>query len=208
MSIPFSAGALYSTVGDLYLWDQALYGEKILKKSSLDAMFTAVRNDYGYGFGVNKLFDRRLAAHGGGIEGFSTSIHRFPDDRVTVIVLSNYEAARSGRIARDLAAVAFGEKYELPVERVAVKVDPVIYDAYVGEYELEPGFVFTLTREGDRLMMQATGQGKAELFPASETNFFPKVVRADITFVKDAAGRVTHLVLNQNGRQMNAKKIK
>jgi CubicO group peptidase (beta-lactamase class C family) len=208
MSIPFSAGGLYSTVGDLYLWDQALYGEKILKKQSLDAMFTAVRHDYGYGYGVAKLFNHRVLSHGGGIEGFSTSIHRFPDDRVTVIVLSNYEAANSGRIARDLAAVAFGEKYELPVERVVVKVDPKIYDAYVGEYELGPGFVLTVTREGDRLMMQATGQGKAEAFPASETNFFFKVVRADITFVKDAAGLVTHLVLNQNGRQVNAKKIK
>jgi CubicO group peptidase (beta-lactamase class C family) len=208
MSIPFAAGGLYSTVGDLFLWDQALYTEQLLKKSSLDAMFTAVQNDYGYGFNVNKLFNRRHAAHGGSIEGFTTSINRFPDDRVTVIVLGNYEAARSGRIARDLAAIAFGEKYELPVERVVVKVDPKIYDAYVGEYELEPNFVLTVTREGDRLLMQATGQGKAELFPTSETNFFPKVVRADITFVKDAAGRVTHLVLNQNGRQMNAKKIK
>ncbi len=208
MSIPFAAGGLYSTVGDLYLWDQALYGEKILKKSSLDAMFTAVRNDYGYGYRVNKLFNRRHATHGGGIEGFRTSIDRFPDDRLTVIVLSNYEAVAPGRIARDLAAVAFGEKYELPVERVAVKVDPKIYDAYVGEYELEPGFVFTITREGDRLMMQATGQGKVEAFPASETNFFFKVVRADITFFKDAAGGVTRLVLNQGGRQMNAKKIK
>jgi CubicO group peptidase (beta-lactamase class C family) len=208
MSIPFSAGALYSTVGDLFLWDQALYTEKLLKKTSLDAMFTAVRNNYGYGFNVNKLFNRRIVAHGGGIEGFVTSIQRFPDDRVTVIVLSNLEAAPSGRIARDLAAVAFGEKYELPVERIVVKVDPKIYDAYVGEYELEPGFVFNVTRDGDRLMMQATGQGKAELFPASETNFFPKVVRADITFVKDGAGSVTHLVLKQSGRQMNAKKIK
>lgn len=208
MSVPFSAGGLYSTVGDLYLWDQALYGEKILKKSSLDAMFTAVRNDYGYGYRVNKLFNRRHATHGGGIEGFRTSIDRFPDDRVTVIVLSNYEGANSGRIARDLAAIAFSEKYEVPVERVVVKVDPRIYDAYVGEYEMGPGFVFTLTREGDHLMMQATGQGKAEAFPASETNFFFKAVRADITFVKDATGRVTHLVLNQSGRQMNAKKIK
>jgi CubicO group peptidase (beta-lactamase class C family) len=208
MSIPFSAGGLYSTVGDLYLWDQALYGEKILKKSSLDAMFTAVRSGYGYGYGVSKLFNRRLATHGGGIEGFSTTIHRFPDDHVTVIVLSNYEDARSGRIARDLAAVAFGEKYELPVEHIVVKVDPKIYDTYVGEYELQPGFVFTVTREGDHLMMQATGQGKAELFPTSETSFFPTVVRADITFVKDATGRVTHLVLNQGGQQMNAKKIK
>jgi hypothetical protein len=127
---------------------------------------------------------------------------------VTVIVLSNYEAARSRQIARDLAAIAFGEKYEVPVERVVVKVDPKIYDAYVGEYEMEPGFVLTITREGDRLMMQATGQGKAEAFPTSETNFFFKVVRADITFVKDAAGIVTHLVLNQGGRRMPAKKIK
>jgi CubicO group peptidase (beta-lactamase class C family) len=208
MSIPFAAGGLYSTVGDLYLWDQALNGEKLLKKSSLDAMFTAVRNDYGYGYGVNKLFNRAHATHGGSIEGFSTSIHRFPDDRVTVIVLSNYEAARSGPIARDLAAIAFGEKYEMPVERVVVKVDPKIYDAYVGEYEMEPGFVLNITREGDRLMLQATGQGKAEAFPTSETNFFFRVVRADITFVKDAGGSVTHLVLNQGGRRMNAKKIK
>jgi CubicO group peptidase (beta-lactamase class C family) len=208
MSIPFSAGGLYSTVGDLYLWDQALYTEKLLKKQSLDAMFTAVRHDYGYGYGVAKLFNHRVLSHGGGIEGFVTSIQRFPDDRLTVIVLSNLEGAPSGRIARDLAAIAFGEKYELPVERVIVKVDPKIYDAYVGEYELEPGFVFTVTREGDHLMMQATGQGKTELFPTSETNFFPKVVRADITFVKDAGGHVTHLVLNQNGQQHNAKKIK
>ena len=208
MSIPFAAGGLYSTVGDLYLWDQALYTEKLLKKSSLDAMFTAVRNDYGYGYGVNKLFNRLRATHGGGIEGFSTNIQRFPDDRVTIIVLSNYEAARSGPIARDLAAITFGEKYELPVERTVVKVDPKIYDAYAGDYEMEPGFVLTITREGDRLMMQATGQGKAEAFPSSEVNFFFKVVRADITFVKDAAGRVTHLVLNQNGRQSSAKKVR
>lgn len=130
MSIPFSAGGLYSTVGDLYLWDQALYGEKLLKKQSLDAMFTAVR--HGYGYGVAKLFNRRVLSHGGGIEGFSTSIQRFPDDRMTVIVLSNYEDANSGRIARDLAAIAFGEKYELPVEHTVVKVDPKIYDAYEG----------------------------------------------------------------------------
>ena len=172
MTIPFAAGGLYSTVGDLFLWDQALYGEKLLKKSSLDAMFTAVRDDYGYGYRVNKLFNRRHATHGGGIEGFSTSINRFPDDRVTVIVLSNSEAGRSGRVAQDLAAIALGEKYELPVERVAVKVDPKIYDAYVGVYQMAPDFAFNVTREGDRLMMQATGQGKAEAFPASETNFF------------------------------------
>ncbi|HEV2764060.1 MAG TPA: serine hydrolase [Pyrinomonadaceae bacterium] len=208
MSIPFAAGGLYSTVGDLYLWDQALYGEKLLKRASLDAMSTAVRNNYGYGVYVNKLHNRQVVEHGGGIEGFANRIQRFPDERATVIVLSNVEGGPSGRITRDLAAIVFGEKYEVPVERTVVKVDPKIYDAYAGEYELAPGFVLTVTREGDSLMMQPTGQRKAELFPASETNFFPKVIRADITFVKDAAGRVTHLVFNQGGRQQTAKKVK
>jgi CubicO group peptidase (beta-lactamase class C family) len=208
MSIPFSAGALYSTVGDLHLWDQALYGERLLKKSSLDAMFTAVREGYGYGFRVGKLHNRRVIEHGGGIEGFRTSLHRFPDDRVTVIVLSNYEAATASRVAQDLAAAAFGEKYTVPVERTVAKVDPKIYDAYVGEYELAPGMTLTVTREGDRLMAQPARGRPAELFPASETNFFLKVVRADVTFVRDGSGKVTHLVFNQNGRQQQAKKVK
>jgi CubicO group peptidase (beta-lactamase class C family) len=208
MTIPFAAGGLYSTVGDLYLWDQALHGGKLLKKPSLDAMLTPVRNKYGYGLGIDKIFGRPMAGHSGGIEGFATSIIRFTDDRATFIVLSNNEAARPQRVAGDLAAIVFGEKYEVPVERKVVKVDPKIYDSYVGEYELAPGFVFTVTREGDRLMVQATGQGKTELFPASETNFFPKVVRADFTFVKDAEGRVTQLILNQGGRQQPAKKVR
>lgn len=208
MTIPFAAGGLYSTVGDLFIWDQALHGGRLLKKPSLDAMLTPVRNNYGYGFGVDKIFNRPMAGHNGGIEGFATSIIHFTDDRATFIVLSNNEAARATRVAADLAAIVFGEKYEVPVERKVAKVDPKIYDAYVGEYELAPTFHFFVTREGDHLMVQATGQGKTEIFPASETNFFAKVVKADFTFVKNEQGQVTHLILNQNGRQQTAKKIK
>jgi hypothetical protein len=91
---------------------------------------------------------------------------------------------------------------------VAAAVDPAVYDAYVGEYELAPGFVLTVTREGDKLMTQATGQGKVEVFPSSPTEFFLKVVDAQLSFVKDAAGKVTGLVLHQGGRDMPAKKIK
>ncbi|MFL6227901.1 MAG: serine hydrolase [Pyrinomonadaceae bacterium] len=208
MSIPFAAGGLYSTVGDLYLWDQALYTEKLLKKASLDAAYTPVQHDYGYGWGVAKVLNRKAYSHGGGIEGFRTYIARFPEEHATVIVLSNFEGARPIVVARDLAAILFGEKYDVPVERVVAKVDPKIYDAYVGEYEIVPTFHFVVTREGDHLMIQATGQGKTEIFPASETNFFPKVVKADFTFVKNEQGQVTHLVLSQNGRQQTAKKIK
>ncbi len=208
MSIPSAAGALYSTVGDLYLWDQALYTDKLLKPASLAAIYTPVKNEYGYGWGIAKMHDRTVYAHSGGINGFATNILRFPTERATVIVLSNYEPAPTGNIARDLAAIMFGGKYELPAERVVAKVDPAIYDAYVGEYELAPDFHIVITRAGDRLLVQATGQPQVELFPAAETKFFLKAIRADITFVKDEQGQVTHLILDQGGRRQPAKKIK
>ena len=93
-----------------------------------------------------------------------------------------------------------------PQERQAIKLDPALYDAYVGEYELAPNFSITVTREGDQIFGQPTGQGKAELFPQSETEFFLKVVDAQVTFEKGPDGKATGLVLHQNGRNIPAKR--
>jgi D-alanyl-D-alanine carboxypeptidase len=97
---------------------------------------------------------------------------------------------------------------DAPAERAVAKVDPALYDAYAGEYELAPGFILTVTREGDRLMTQATGQAKVEVFPSSETEFFLKVVDAQITFVRGPDGTVGQLVLHQGGRDTPAKRRK
>lgn len=88
---------------------------------------------------------------------------------------------------------------EVPKEKVAIKVDPKVLDAYVGQYEMEGGDVFTIRRDGDKLRAQLTGQPNFEVFAESETNFFYKVVDAQLTFVKGAQGKVTELVLHQNG---------
>lgn len=208
MSIPHGAGALYSTVEDLYLWDRALYTEKLVSKSSLDKLFTPYKSNYGYGWGISRLFKRKRISHGGGINGFRTDISRYPDDDVCIIVLSNFEYSSTGKISQDLAAIVFGEKYELPKERKVVKIDPKIYDAYVGQYELEPDFIISITKENDRLFAQATGQPKAEIYPESETKFFLKVVDVQITFVKNEKGEITQLILHQAGEDQPAKKIK
>jgi tetratricopeptide (TPR) repeat protein len=93
-------------------------------------------------------------------------------------------------------------------EQKDVKVDPKILDSYAGEYQLGPTFTITITSEDGKLMAQATGQDKFELFATSDTDFYLKVVPASITFVKDAEGKVTELVLTQNGRKGTAKKIR
>jgi hypothetical protein len=73
---------------------------------------------------------------------------------------------------------------------------------------LGPTFTITITHEDGKLMAQATGQEKFELFATSETDFYLKVVPASVSFVKDAEGKVTELVLTQNGRKGMAKKIR
>ena len=95
-----------------------------------------------------------------------------------------------------------------PAERQAIQVDPGLYDAYVGVYELAPGFQLTLTREGDRLMGQPTGLPKAELFPESETKFFLKVEDTQIELQRGPDGKATGLTLIQRGRQTPGKRVK
>ena len=110
MSLPHAAGSLYSTVRDLYLWDRALYTEKILTKQSYAAMTTVVRLDYGYGLALAPAFERRQVAHGGGINGFVSWIGRFPDDDAVVIVLSNFDGANLGGLTKQLGAILFERK--------------------------------------------------------------------------------------------------
>jgi CubicO group peptidase (beta-lactamase class C family) len=211
MGQPYAAGSLYSTVEDLLVWEQSLYTDRLLPDDARIAMFTAFKDNYAYGWAAPPVspqtFGRRFVQHGGGINGFSTMLIRLPDDNITSIVLANNQQASSGRIARDLVAILLGEPYRVAVERTVANVDPKLYDAYVGQYQITPKFILTVTREGDRLMTQATGQSKLEVFPESETRFFLKVVDAQITFVKNESGAVTHLILHQGGKDQNGQKV-
>ena len=87
-----------------------------------------------------------------------------------------------------------------------ITVSPKILAGYVGTYELTPTFSIVMTLEGDHLMTQATNQPKFALFPESETTFFLKVVEAQVEFVKNEKGEVTHLVLHQGGREIKGAK--
>jgi len=109
MSIPYAAGGLYSTVEDLYRWDQALYTNKLIPKSLRDKMFTSFGGfGYGYGWGIGKAGDRSVASHIGGVQGFTSSITRYSNDKVVIIVLSNQEDVNSGAIGVQLTKMVFG----------------------------------------------------------------------------------------------------
>jgi CubicO group peptidase (beta-lactamase class C family) len=208
MHIPHAAGALYSTVEDLYIWDRALYTDKLLSRESLDKMFTPFLNNYAYGWSVSELSGRKLISHSGGINGFVTYIARFPEEDACIIVLCNLTASRTGQIFRDLAAILFGEQYELPKEKKVAQVDPALFDAYTGTYELEDGRSIRVYKEGDRIFAEFEGQGTAELFPESETRFFIKEADIGISFVRNETGSVHRLIIHQGGKEVPAKKMK
>ena len=208
LSVSFAAGGIYSTVEDLYRWSQALSARKLVAEKTLAAMTTPFKDNYAYGLIVDEQFGRKQISHSGSIDGFVTFIGCYPKEKVTVIVLSNLGNAPSPIIARDLAAIVFGEKYEVPVERKEIKVDAKLYDAYLGEYEREPGRNFKVFKENNRLFLAFLGRPTIELFPESETKFFVKVVDIQFSFVRDEKGHVTHLILHQNGENISVKKIK
>jgi len=95
-----------------------------------------------------------------------------------------------------------------PKQHTQISVDPKVYDALVGRYQVVPAFVLTVTREGGRLFAQATGQPRFELYPEGEREYFLKVVEAQITFDSDVDGHAPSLTLHQNGRDIPAKRVK
>ena len=336
MSIPYAAGSMYSTVEDLFLWDQALYTEKVLPKKYMDLMFTpfveAMGMHYGYGWMVGKVplgetgKEQDIITHGGGINGFNTLISRLPKNKEVIILLNNTGGANLNDMSRGINAILHDQPYELPKQSVSaevvammmekgipaglahfdkikddskyhlsendmnsegyrflqndqldmaaaifklnvdafpasfnvydsygeilllqgdkagaiknykksvelnpanqngidqlekmgektkdlvkeVEVSEEILDTYLGKYELMPGFVLTITREGKQLNAQATGQPMFPIFAKSKTEFYLKVVVAQLVFYPDENGKVDKVTLFQGGQELKGKRV-
>ena len=330
MSLPYAAGSMYSTVEDLFKWDQSLYQDKILSAASKKLMFTPGLSNYGYGFGISdqpigKTTQKtKIISHSGGINGFNSLLTRAVEKGQTVIILDNVGLGNNhGRITNSIINILNGQPFEPPKKSItetlykitteknvasaiaeyrklkaansaiydfsegelntlgyqlfgmkrtkdaieifklnvemfpksgnpydslgeaylednqkdlalvnykkAVELDPknvnavqIVkrlegketkidssgFDAYIGDYELKPNFILTIIKDGDKLFGQATGQGKLELEPVSETEFVAPSVKANVSFEKDSTGKVIGLILVQRGQTTKAKKIK
>lgn len=202
-----AAGAIYSTVEDMARWDDALREHKLLSAELTEKMFTPVLDSYGYGFVIDNVPRRRQVWHNGGINGFHSMYVHCPQTRSCTVVLSNFEDGPCDQMGRELMSILMGEPYNLPRTHQVAQVDPACYDALVGKYQLAPGVELTITRDDKRLRGQLTDQPKIELFPESETEFFLKVIYAQLSFVKDDAGKVTHVILHQGGAHQRGERI-
>jgi len=149
--------------------------------------------------------------HNGRLDGFLSYILRLPDKNLTVAVLINSAPQKPGtdpdRLAHELVELsAGGELAPLPPKPTAVSVARETLAAIVGRYDYN-GPVMTITQDGDRVFAQLALQPRFEIYPKSDTEFFWKVVDAQITFVKDASGKVVGAVHHQGGGSTNAPRL-
>lgn len=106
-------GSLYFSILDLAKWDAALYGEKLLKRASLEQMWAVAKlsngkpnpGRYGFGWVIQDKGGHRMVEHDGAWQGFQTHISRYLDDKLTVVVLTNLDAANPEEIAHGVAAM-------------------------------------------------------------------------------------------------------
>jgi D-alanyl-D-alanine carboxypeptidase len=148
--VAFSAGSILSTVEDLAKWDAALYTKKLLKKSSLEEMWTPARAnggaaasfDYGFGWFVEKYRGRRNILHSGGTPGFSSVMHRFVDDGLAVIILTNHADIVLDQMPLEIAGMyERGLRYSAPAAdpdaALTARMKQTVIELFAGKYDSE-----------------------------------------------------------------------
>ena len=128
MSTAKATGGILSTVEDLYLWDQALYTDKLLSEKYRDLLFKPNLGNYGYGWNIRKVpagenMETTLVSHSGGISGFNSLIYRFVEDNHMIVMFKNIRnTVGLGQIMQKIGLILYDQPYELPKESAARKV--------------------------------------------------------------------------------------
>ena len=181
---------------------------RILTRAMTDQMLTSQIENSGLGLFLEGQGNSARFTFGGSNVGYKAYFVGYIGTGQGAVIMSNSENGTQlvMEVVRSIAAEYGWPDYH-PKERNIVKVDPVAYDALAGQYEIAPGFILKVTREGEKLTSQAPGQAKSEMFPESDTTFFLKDADAQFTFVKDEAGKVIGVNIRRGAREFKARKI-
>jgi len=203
-------GSLFSTVDDLFRFDRALQAEILLKSSTCRTYFAeGVGNRYGWYIG-RRLGHRVMSAKGRS-PGFVAELDRYPDDDLTVILLSNsYSSVTQDPIAAAIAAVAFGERAPVPNVHAAI-LPQLTLSSYEGHYQFGADFFapderFQLIAQPRYLLMQFADGGRP-LIPLSPTEFLEREFFGHVAAEKDGQGNVIGLTVRYGTQDFHARRL-
>ena len=214
----YAGGGLYSTVEDMVRWDRGLSSGKLLRPEMLERASTpglltdGRRTVYGFGWMTANYRGLREVGHGGDITGFNTYFARYPDDQLSVIVLSNVGMRPPGPLpvsadlAHRIAEIWLGDRMQTADALPDVKVPPGVLESYTGRYRVDAppviiqnmGSHIVITRQGDHLMAEANGM-KLPLLAKSDTVFQAPGSPAELTFVCGGSERCSKMIITLMG---------
>lgn len=206
--------SLLTTVEDLARWDENYYsgrvgGEYVVAQMQQKGLLNSGKEiDYASGLEIGQYRGLRTVYHNGGDAGYRAYFLRFPEVHFSVISLCNASDARD--LTYRVADILLSPRMQPPPsksEPTPVNVDPMLLDAYVGDYQL-PRLVMRITRAGEQLLAQALGtEGTVPIFPSSETNFFAKAFPAEITFDRPAgSAEARNLTLHYGAADLHGRR--
>jgi hypothetical protein len=205
---------IFSTLEDLFKWDQALETEKLVKAPMLRQAFTSAKlnngmeTQYGFGWYVNKENGLDVIEHAGGYLGYRAIIRRYPGQRTTVVLLSNNATIEATPLAKKIAQVYLADAMKADA---GAKVELSILKEYVGKYEgdpnVMPNLMIDITLEDGELYITSPIKPKTRLLAQSNTLFVIAETASNVTFNRDEKGGVNGLTLTTRRGTINARKL-
>ncbi|WP_300688788.1 serine hydrolase [Chryseobacterium sp.] len=163
---PFAAGAMYSTVEDLFKFNEGLKNYKILMKETLEKAFTPFLKDhYGLGFQISTVFDKKRVGHDGGGPGYRSRYYRVLEDDICVIVISNSELSHTEFIIPTIEKILYEKPYSIPT---IVKTNPKDLKKIAGTYSNENTDFFISIIDG-QIIFREKNYSMCSLMPVSNT---------------------------------------
>jgi CubicO group peptidase (beta-lactamase class C family)/uncharacterized protein YneR len=208
VSVPFSAGALYSSTGDMLTFSKAFFNAEFFEsKSTYELMTNFDEGSYGLGVYVEQIDEQFFIGHNGGIDGFSSTWHYFYELDLHAIVLSNTMSSRNDEVMDAIIHAQQEKEIAIPKPKEAIALSQEKLETLTGIYELQKGFNLTIFIEEGKLLGQATGQGSIELFAENDSTFFAKVVEIEVIFHQEGNEKAQALTLYQGGGATKAPRI-
>jgi len=194
LDVPLGDSGIVSTARDLLIWDQALYDTKLLSAEGMARLFTPTQFGYAFGWIVQDTRAGKRISHTGILPGYTSLISRYPDDRLTVILLSN-ATTWLATLEEELAAIARGQDIAPPVRRVFIALTPEDWTPLLGTYTDNQGRDLVVEHDGQMLVLGLKDTFTAGLLAVSNREFYSPLLRASVRFTADDAGAVTGVAI-------------
>jgi CubicO group peptidase (beta-lactamase class C family) len=190
-TVTYAAGGIYSTVGDLYKWIKAVSGTWLLTSASWQQAFTPYKGCYGFGWAIDTLYGKKYIAHTGVTANFGSLILYYPDEDISIILLSNTMGLLWNE-GVDISQMLFNQPHPWG-NASEVTIDSVILSQYTGSYSYDESHNLFVSIQNGKLLFNGTpntGISNTYFIALSDTRFYNRRLRLEVQFIKDSDGKV------------------